>query len=72
MRRHGVVTVIPNYTLYPSGTMVDMVEDLSHVLDWVVQHIGAFGGDPNRIYLVGHSAGGHLGMLHRRAPKPQK
>ena len=38
------------------------VADLSYALDWVVQHIHLFGGDPRRISLVGHSAGGHLGM----------
>lgn len=62
LSQHGVVTVIPNYTLYPSSTMVDMVADLSYVLEWVVQNIASLGGDPRRIYLVGHSAGGHLGM----------
>ena len=60
LRDEGVITVIPNYTLYPKGTMVDMVADLSCTLDWVVQHIHTVGGDAQRIYLVGHSAGGHL------------
>jgi hypothetical protein len=32
------------------------------VLEWTVQHIKSLGGDPRRIYLVGHSAGGHLGI----------
>jgi len=57
---HRVVTVIPNYSLYPNGSMADMVEDLAYALDWTAAHIAAYGGDPTRLHLVGHSAGGHL------------
>mmetsp|Transcript_12220 Transcript_12220/g.14202 ORF Transcript_12220/g.14202 Transcript_12220/m.14202 type:complete len:160 (+) Transcript_12220:115-594(+) len=40
-----------------------MVEDVFHGLDWVQSNIGAYGGDPENIFLLGQSAGAHLGML---------
>ena len=40
-----------------------MVEDVFQGLDWVHNNIGAYGGDPDNIFLLGQSAGAHLGML---------
>eukprot|EP01119_Soliformovum_irregulare_P015604 TRINITY_DN4413_c0_g1_i3.p1 TRINITY_DN4413_c0_g1~~TRINITY_DN4413_c0_g1_i3.p1 ORF type:complete len:333 (-),score=58.69 TRINITY_DN4413_c0_g1_i3:178-1176(-) len=60
LARRGVITVIPNYRIYPTGTVEDMVEDVSHSILWTYQHIERFGGDKNRIFIAGHSAGAHL------------
>eukprot|EP00667_Euglena_gracilis_P015209 EG_transcript_15814 len=62
LRRHGLVAVIPNYSIYPTGSMAEMVDDVSFAVGWTVQHVAQYGGDPRCIYLVGHSAGGHLAL----------
>ena len=58
--RGGVCVVVPNYTLCPAITVPGIVDEVQRALDWTRQHIGDHGGNPERITLVGHSAGGHL------------
>jgi acetyl esterase/lipase len=55
----GYVTVIPDYRLYPQVRFPAFVEDGLQALAWVRQHARQFGGDANRIVLMGHSAGAH-------------
>jgi Carboxylesterase family len=45
------------------GTVVDMVQDVSQGIEWVLQNVARFGGDPSRVYLMGQSCGGHLCTL---------
>jgi len=52
--------VVPSYRLIPAAPHPAQVEDAAAVVDWVVKNVATFGGDPKRIYLSGHSAGGHL------------
>ncbi|KAI9188431.1 hypothetical protein H9P43_002822 [Blastocladiella emersonii ATCC 22665] len=63
LARRGIVTVIPDYRIYPTGSVDDMLHDVAACLLWVRQHIERYGGDPDRISLVGHSAGAHLALL---------
>jgi acetyl esterase/lipase len=66
----GVVTVVPSYRLYPQVKTVDeQLDDIAATIVWTKEHIAVHGGDPNRIILAGHSAGGHLIAL--LATKPQ-
>jgi acetyl esterase/lipase len=55
----GFVAVLPDYRLYPQVTFPLFDEDGARAIGWVEQHIQEFGGDPKRIVLMGHSAGGH-------------
>lgn len=55
----GFVAVLPDYRLYPQVVFPLFDEDGAHAVAWVEQHIHEFGGDPRRIVLMGHSAGGH-------------
>ncbi|HEY1100718.1 MAG TPA: alpha/beta hydrolase, partial [Myxococcota bacterium] len=60
----GVVTVVPSYRLWPNvSSPRQQLDDLAAVVAWTKQHIARFGGDPSRIVLAGHSAGGHLVTL---------
>ena len=45
------------------GTIVDMLEDVNTGIDWVLQKISNYGGDPEQVYLVGQSCGGQLCTL---------
>jgi acetyl esterase len=55
--RHGLVGVNATYRLAPAHQWPSGGEDVGRVVDWLQEHIGAHGGDPSRIFLVGHSAG---------------
>jgi acetyl esterase/lipase len=60
LAERGFVAVIPDYRLYPAVTFPAFCEDGAHAIDWVQEHIDEFGGDPERIVLMGHSAGAHI------------
>lgn len=59
----GLVTVIPDYRVYPDVRFPSFVEDSAAAVGWVREHVDAFGGDPDRIFLMGHSAGAHIAAL---------
>jgi poly(3-hydroxybutyrate) depolymerase len=45
------------------GSVVDMVEDVGNGIAWVLDNIEQYGGDPQQLYVMGQSCGGHLAML---------
>lgn len=59
----GFVAVLPDYRLYPEAAFPRFIEDGALAVRWVHDHIADFGGDPGRIYLMGHSAGAHIAAL---------
>jgi len=61
--RKGACVVVPNYALCPAVTVPDIVLQMVQALAWVYRHIAVHGGDPQRITVVGHSAGGHLATM---------
>ena len=61
--RRGFAVVIPDYIKYPEGRFPSFVEDAAIATAWVKNHITDYGGDPDQIILVGHSAGAHTGAL---------
>jgi len=56
----GCAVVAINYTLAPGATMDEIVRQNRAALAWTYRNARSFNGDPSRIYLSGHSAGGHL------------
>jgi len=59
----GYVFVSTNYRLLPEVEMETIVRDVAKSVHWVVDHIAAHGGDPKRIFIMGHSAGAQLAAL---------
>jgi acetyl esterase/lipase len=59
----GVGTVVTNYRLHPTATLDDMLDDVVGALAWTRTHVSRLGGDADRLFLAGHSAGGHLVAL---------
>src|SRR3546814_8396146 len=59
LARQGFVTVIPDYRLVPKAHWPDFLEDSAAAVAWTHEHIGTLGGDPDRIALMGHSAGAY-------------
>lgn len=52
-----------SYTLYPETTADVMAAEVLRALQWSLGNAAAFGGDPARLAVVGHSAGAHLAAL---------
>lgn len=58
--RRGAMVVIPNYSLAPTVTLEQISVEIAQALAWTWRNARRFGGDPSRIVVAGHSAGGHL------------
>jgi arylformamidase len=68
---HGINTVIIGYPLAPVVSFDDIIDSVRSALTWIHHNISGYGGDPDTLYLCGHSAGGHLAttmMTTRYAP----
>ena len=61
--QHGYVFVSTNYRLLPSVDMGTLICDVAKSIHWVHDHIAEHGGDPNRLLIMGHSAGAQLAAL---------
>ncbi len=59
----GALVVVPNYALCPQASLAQIVMQQVQALAWVWRHAAAHGGDPRRIVVTGHSAGGHLAAM---------
>jgi acetyl esterase/lipase len=59
----GFVFVSTNYRLLPSVDMGTIVRDIAKSIRWVHDHIADYGGDPERLFVMGHSAGAQLAAL---------
>lgn len=58
--KQGFAVVPVNYRLFPKIKAPVYIDDAAASVAWVFKHIADFGGDPNKIFVSGHSAGGYL------------
>jgi acetyl esterase/lipase len=63
LTRRGWVAVVPDYRLAPVARFPAWVEDGARAVRWARDNAARFGGDSTRIFVVGHSAGGHSAAL---------
>ena len=63
LARQGFIVAIPDYRLYPEVRFPAFVEDGARAVGWLSTHAPDFGGDPDRLILMGHSAGAHIAAL---------
>jgi acetyl esterase/lipase len=63
LARRGFVAILPDYRLAPDYPFPAFVEDAASAVRWARNHAEEFGGDPNRIYISGHSAGGYNALM---------
>lgn len=59
----GVVAVVPDYRLWPKVKLDGFVEDGAHAARWARDHAGDYGGNTSHLFLMGHSAGGHIAAM---------
>ena len=63
LARRGLVVVIPDYRLWPKVRLDGFMQDAAHAVAWSKAHASEFGGDPSSLFVMGHSAGAHIGAL---------
>jgi acetyl esterase/lipase len=65
----GFLTLVPDYRLFPQVRFPDFLEDCAQAVRWAVDHAVELGGDPNRVVLVGHSAGAYNAAMLALDPR---
>ena len=63
LARKNIVAVIIDYPKSPAANYDEMAADAALAVKWVKENITSYGGDPQKIFISGHSAGGHLAAL---------
>ncbi len=66
---HGYLVVIPNYRIYPQAHYPDFLEDSAQAVRWAKDHAAGYGGDPNELFLLGHSAGAYNAAMLTLDPR---
>lgn len=65
----GFVAVLPDYRHYPAVRFPAFVQDAARAVRWTQLHIARYGGDPDKIFVMGHSSGAHLAALLALDPR---
>jgi acetyl esterase/lipase len=63
LARHGVVTAVPDYRLYPDVRFPDFIADGAKAVRWARRNAREFGADSRLIFLLGHSAGAYIAAM---------
>lgn len=59
----GYVAVIADYRIYPEVKFPAFVEDGAQAVRWAREHAGEYGGDPEKLFVMGHSSGAHIAAM---------
>ena len=65
----GIVAVVADYRLYPQVSYPQFVRDSAGAVAWTLREIGRYGGDPARVYVMGHSAGAYNAAMVALDPR---
>jgi len=60
LKEKGIIVVAVNYRFYPEVSVKEIIHDGAMAVKWVYDHIIDYGGNQNKIFLSGHSAGGYI------------
>ncbi len=63
LARRGNVVVVPDYRLYPAVRYPAFLQDCAQAVAWASAHMAQLGGDPARLFLMGHSAGAYNAVM---------
>ena len=66
---HGIVTVVADYRLYPDVTYPGFLQDAALATAWTFANITQYGGNPGRLFVAGHSAGGYIAAMLALDPR---
>jgi len=65
----GIVAVLADYRLFPQVRYPRFIEDSAHAVAWTLKEVQHYGGDPKRVYLMGHSAGAYNAAMVALDPR---
>jgi acetyl esterase/lipase len=63
MASRGMIVVVPDYRVYPEVGFPDFLRDGAKAARWAKDNAARLGGDPDRIFVMGHSAGAHIAAM---------
>ena len=63
LAKAGFLAIVPNYRRYPEAMFPAFMQDAAQAVAWTRAHAQEWGGDPEHIFVVGHSAGAHIAVL---------
>lgn len=63
LAQSGIVVVVPDYRVYPEVKFAGFMHDGAAAVAWAKANAARYGGDPDRLVLMGHSAGAHIAAL---------
>lgn len=69
LAERGFVVVIPDYRLYPHARYPAFLDDSARAVAWTARRIAQYGGDPRRIFVMGHSAGAYNAAMVALDPR---
>ena len=69
MASRGILTLVADYRLYPQVRYPDFLVDSADALDWGLDNAARLGGDPKRVFVMGHSAGGYNAAMLALDPR---
>lgn len=63
LKNKGIAVVAVNYRLSPRAKNPAYTEDAAEAVAWVFSNISSYGGNPDKLFISGHSAGGYLALM---------
>ncbi len=63
LANHGYVAIVPDYRVYPEVKFPDFLADGAQAVRWAKRNAAGFGGDPDKLFIMGHSAGAHIAAM---------
>jgi acetyl esterase/lipase len=66
---HGIVTIAADYRIYPETVFPTFLDDPAAAVRWAHDHAHEFGGDPKRLFVMGHSSGAHMASMLATDPR---
>lgn len=67
--KKGILFISVGYTLSPEADYHKMTKQVAQAIKWTLENIATYNGNPNQLFLTGHSAGGHLVALASMKPE---
>lgn len=69
LAQQGVLAIVADYRTFPRAGFPDFVDDAALAVAWTRDHARRYGGDPQRLFLAGHSAGAQIAALLGTDPR---
>ncbi len=63
LANNGILTIVADYRTYPAAGFPAFMDDAADAVAWAHAHAGEYGGDPQRMFIAGHSAGAQIAAL---------